>query len=101
MFKKVLLIALCLIAPVAISATLQESHTVSQILAEHGNKAGFYTEEGLPQCLWGVMFIDLSNKAGKAHLSLALSAKMGGLKVVRMDYTVSSEKCFLTGMHIQ
>lgn len=80
---------------------LLESRTVSKIFAENGNHAGFYTSEGLTQCLWGIMFIDLSTEAGKAQLSMVLAAKLSNQKIVRMDYTVITQKCWLSGLHIQ
>ena len=101
MFKKIFIIAICLFSPFIQAAKLQESRTITTILAENNNHAGFYTSEGLDMCIWGIMFIDLSNEAGRAHLSMALSAKLSGLKVIRMDYVVENEKCWLKGMHIK
>jgi len=76
---------------------------VNKIFAEGAATAGFYTTETLTECLYGIMYIDLSNEAGKSQLALAITAKATGSKIVRMNYTRDSgtTKCSLTGLHIQ
>lgn len=99
--KKILFVALLsLLSTGSLAESLLENRTPTTIFSENQNAAGFYTSEGLSQCMWGIMFIDLSNEAGRAQLSLLLVAKTSGLKIVRMDYYISDSKCYLSGMHI-
>jgi hypothetical protein len=83
--------------------TLNETRTVKRVFAEGATTGGFYTNEGLTQCLYQIMYIKLDTDAGKAHFSMLLSAKAAGQKIVRLDYTVSSSngQCDLNGLHVE
>ena len=100
---KEILFGLILILSSAVAAADEflETRTVLRILSENQTTAGFYTKEGLTQCKWGIMFIDLSSEAGRAQFSMILTAKVAGQKIIRMNYIISSEKCRLTGLHTQ
>ncbi len=79
-----------------------ETKSIGQVFSEGSSTAGFYTVEGLPQCKYQIMYIDLSDEAGKAQFSMVLSAKAAGQKVVRMDYNLGPDnRCDLTGLHVK
>jgi hypothetical protein len=106
--KKIFVSALvCCLSTLIIStsvyaAQIMTSKTVTRIFSEGENGGGFYTAEGLPECKWGIMYINLSTNAGKAMMSQLLTAKSAGFKVVRIDYAVSSSgSCSASGLHIQ
>lgn len=81
---------------------ISTNKTVTRIFSEGENRAGFYTAEGLAECKWGIMYINLSHYAGRAMMSQLLTAKSAGFKVVRIDYAVSSSgTCSASGLHIQ
>ena len=93
---------LSLVSCIAHSAQISSAKTVNRIFTEGSTGAGFYTAEGLPECKWGIMYIDLSKDAGKAMLANVLTAKTAAFKVVRIDYTVSgSGTCLASGLHIE
>lgn len=98
-----LLIALTIFFSTTLFAEqLSEVRTPNIIFAEGGNVAGFNTKEGLSQCLYQVMYIDLSNEAGKAQLSMVLSAKAAGQKIVRITYYIDTKgMCRVKGLQIQ
>ncbi|MDX1303029.1 hypothetical protein [Photobacterium sp.] len=76
--------------------------TVKRVFSEGTTSAGFYTNEGISQCKWGIMYMDLSTESGKAQFSQVLTAKTAGFKVIRIDYTIrSSGTCLASGIHIQ
>ena len=83
--------------------TLDRAIHVDRIFSEgNAQTAGFYPKESLPECKWGLMYIDLNSESGKAIFSLALMAKTTGLSVVRLNYLKdSSDKCHVTGFHVQ
>lgn len=85
------------------SETLNETRTIKRIFAEGTASGGFYTNEGLPQCLYHIMYLKLDTDTGKAQFSMLLAAKASGQKIVRIDYTVnpSNGKCNLTGFHVE
>lgn len=86
----------------AFANQISTNKTVTRIFSEGENRAGFYTAEGLSECKWGIMYINLSNYAGRAMMSQLLTAKSAGFKVVRIDYAVSSSgTCSASGLHIQ
>ncbi|CCN48808.1 conserved hypothetical protein [Vibrio nigripulchritudo MADA3029] len=96
------LISLIILFPFySVASQILEPKTIVRTFSEGSSKAGFYTSEGLLQCKWGIMYIDLSTEAGKAMFSQVLTAKSAGFKVVRIDYTKSGELCTATGLHIQ
>jgi hypothetical protein len=70
---------------------------VQGLFSEPG-AAGVYLKEGLPQCLYNLMYIDITPAAGKAVLALLMSAKTAGMTVTRLDYTrdASTTKCILS-----
>lgn len=75
---------------------------VKRIFSEGESRAGFYTQEALPECKWGLMYISLSNESGKAMFSLILTAKATNASLVRIDYTKSEDdKCYVNGLHLQ
>lgn len=81
---------------------LLKSFTVKQIFSEGVSAAGFYTNEPLPECRYGIMYMNLANESGKAMFALVLSAKAAGQTVNRIDYTVSATGlCMATGLHVK
>ena len=84
------------------AANMYGPYQVKSLFAESANTAGFFVVEGLPQCLYGLMYIDLSSAAGKGQFALLTSAKMGGWKITRIDYTQSANgACWLGGVHVE
>ena len=76
-------------------------YQVQALFSESGT-AGVYLKEGLPQCLFGVMYINLGSPEGKAILALLMSAKVSGMVVTRLDYTRDANtKCNLSGAHVE
>lgn len=65
---------------------------VQGLFSEPG-AAGVYLKEGLPQCLYNLMYIDITPPAGKAVLAMLLSAKTAGMTVTRLG--------ILTGVHVE
>lgn len=99
---RALLIALGLVAalPARADQTLQIYHVLT-VFAESGTSAGFFPKEPLPQCLYGIMYIDLSSPAGKANMALVTSAKSMGWAITRMDYTkLPNGTCSLVSLHV-
>ncbi len=101
-------ITLFLFNTTCIADQLLEVRTVKRVFAEGDSIAGFYTNEGLDFCKWGIMYIDLNNADGTpkesrlAQLSMVLAAKSAQWKIVRMDYILTSESsCRLTALHIE
>ena len=98
--KYILGLTFLLLASAASADQILGNKTINRIFSEGGATAGFYTQEGLPECKWGIMYIDLSKESGKAMFSIALSAKVTGDKINRIDYTVSSSgTCLANGLH--
>ena len=52
------------------AANMYGPYQVKSLFAESANTAGFFVVEGLPQCLYGLMYIDLSSAAGKGQFAL-------------------------------
>lgn len=77
-------------------------YQVNGLFSEIG-AAGVYLKEGLPQCLFDLMYINLRSPEGKAILALLMLAKMSGMTVTRLDYTrdASTTRCVLTGVHVE
>jgi hypothetical protein len=102
-FKKLVVTAVLMsISSVAFSAQISAPKTVKRIFSEGSTGAGFYATEGITECRWGIMYLNLSTEAGKAMFSQLLTAKSAGFKVVRIDYTVSSSgTCLASGIHIE
>lgn len=100
--KIIITFVLILISSVSLAEQLSTPKTVKRIFTEGSAAAGFYTVEGISECKWGIMYLDLSTEAGKGMLSQVLTAKSTGFKVVRVDYTVSSNgTCQASGLHIE
>jgi hypothetical protein len=90
------------ISSVSLAAQISTPKTVKRIFTEGSTGAGFYAVEGISDCKWGIMYLNLSTEAGKGMLSQVLTAKSAGFKVVRIDYTVSSSgTCLASGLHIE
>ena len=83
----------------AIEILNREIH-ISRTFAESTSTAGFYTKEPLPECLWGLMYINLASDSGKAIFTMALTAKTANQPVVRIDYVKESNgTCSVRGFH--
>lgn len=75
---------------------------VKVLFAETSDTAGVYLVEDLPQCLYGLMYIDITSSAGKARLALLTTAKSAGWSVTRLDYTKDANgKCVLYSVHVE
>lgn len=104
MFIKKLVLSLVLFSSATFSQAdqLLKTFTVKQVFSEGTSTAGFYPNESLPECKWGLMYVDLSKDSGKAAFSMLLAAKAAGQEIVRIDYTVSAtETCLISGLHIK
>ncbi|GLX85931.1 hypothetical protein tloyanaT_21830 [Thalassotalea loyana] len=102
MKKLIFWVSLLFFCSYAESKSLNEVRTVSRIFSEAGNTAGFYTVEGLADCKWQIMRIDLATEAGRAMFSQVLTAKSAGFKIVRIDYSISADgTCKALGLHIE
>ena len=100
--KKILAIMLSIYSAVTFADSLNEPRTVKRIFSEGIASAGFVSNEGMTQCLYGIMYLDLSKESGKAQFSMLLTAKASGQKVVRIDYSTDAiGKCNLSGLHIE
>ena len=101
--KSIVIFLLLFSSVIASAATLNETRTVKRIFSEGTKTGGFYTVEGLPQCLYQIMYINLETDAGKAQFSMLLSAKAANQKIVRIDYSVHSTngQCNLSGIHVE
>ena len=100
--KLVIITVVMLMSSFAFSAQISTPKTVKRIFSEGSTSAGFYATEGITECKWGIMFLNLSTEAGKAMFSQVLTAKSANFKVVRIDYTVSSSgTCLASGLHIE
>jgi len=99
------MIVTALIMPVStavLAATIGTPKTVKRVFSEGSTGAGFYTVEGLPECKYSIMYLNLSTESGKAMFSQLLTAKSAGFKVVRIDYSVlASGQCVAGGLHIE
>ena len=74
---------------------------VKQIFSESDSRGGFYLKEGLKDCMWDLLYIDLSKEAGRAQFSLLKEAKIHNWTLVRIDYEKNSNgTCNLTGLHV-
>jgi hypothetical protein len=102
-FKRLVITAVFMsISSLAFSAQISTPKTVKRIFTEGSTRAGFYASEGITECKWGIMYLNLSTESGKGMLSQVLTAKSAGFKVVRIDYTVSSSgTCLASGLHIE
>ena len=98
--KNIILAILFLASSGSHADQLLETFHVSRTFAEGDSTGGFYTQEDLSECKWGLMYIDLSKESGKANFALVLTAKTANQPIVRIDYTVSSSgTCSATGIH--
>jgi len=97
-----LLSLFCVVCCPVSAAQLLGAYKVKSVFAEGTDTAGLFLVEDLPQCLYGLMYIDLSSNAGRAKLALLTSAKMGGWKITRIDFTQAANgKCTLDGVHVE
>ncbi|WP_196158627.1 hypothetical protein [Reinekea sp. G2M2-21] len=102
MKKLTITILLVCTSALVLAENLGRTIHVNRVFSEGASTAGFYPVESLPECKWGLMYIDLSTEGGKAIFSLVLTAKTAGHAVIRVDYTKdSSDKCLVTGFHTQ
>lgn len=100
--KKIIgLIAALLISSNSYSDQILEPRTVKAIFSEGTASAGFSSNEGFSMCTFGLMYLDLAKESGKAEFSMLLSAKATQQKITRIDYTITSGICYITGLHIQ
>ncbi|TVZ40603.1 hypothetical protein P886_5037 [Alteromonadaceae bacterium 2753L.S.0a.02] len=102
-FKIIILILSLLYGlPCAASTGLGRTVHIDKVFAEGESLAGFYTKESLPECLWGLMYINLATDSGKALFTLVLSAQARGALVSRIDYDKDdNDKCLARGIHIK
>jgi hypothetical protein len=77
-------------------------YQVQGLFSETG-AAGVYLKEGLPQCLFNLMYINLGSPEGNAMLALLTTAKVSRMTVTRLDYTrdANTTRCILTGVHVE
>ncbi|QUJ67370.1 hypothetical protein KDD30_15230 [Photobacterium sp. GJ3] len=81
---------------------INQSFTITTVFSEGTTTAGFYTAEGIKDCQWGIMYLELSTESGKAMFSQVLAAKSAGFKVIRIDYKKNENAtCTATGLHIR
>ncbi len=98
----IILIAIFLMPTLSQADQLLKTFTVKRVFSEGSHTGGFYPNESLPECKWGLMYVDLSKESGKAIFSLLLSAKAASQSIVRIDYAVSSSgTCMVSGLHTQ
>jgi len=81
---------------------------VLRVFAEGQTTAGFFAVENIgAECLWGLMYIDLSNATGRAQMALLINAKAQGLKLQRIDYIknpgagYTEGTCLAKGIHVE
>ncbi|CCN35975.1 conserved hypothetical protein [Vibrio nigripulchritudo SFn27] len=103
MLKKLIIASVLMsVSSALLAAQISTPKTVKRVFSEGATSAGFYTVEGIPECKWGIMYLNLSTEAGKGMFSQVLTAKSAGFKVVRIDYAVSSSgTCQASGLHIE
>ena len=100
--KITIALVLSSISFVSLANQITTPKIVKRIFSEGSTTAGFYTVEGISECKWGIMYLNLSTESGKGMFSQVLAAKSAGFKVVRIDYTVStSGTCQASGLHIE
>ena len=99
---RLILFTLFVFSSSVLAETLNEVRTVHRVFSEGDSTAGFYSNEGFPQCKYGIMYLSLSTESGKAQFSMLLMAKAASKKVVRIDYVVDSNQyCKASGLHIE
>lgn len=77
-------------------------YKVRSVFAETNDNAGVYFTVDLTQCLYGLMYIDLTSNGGKARLALLMTAKSSGWSATRLDYTKDANgKCVLYSLHVE
>lgn len=80
---------------------------VLRIFSEGQSTAGFFTVESISaDCLWGLMYLDLSTPSGRGQLALLMQAKSQGLKLQRVDFSKDAPgypagTCLATGIHVE
>lgn len=80
---------------------------VLRVFTEGQSTAGFFTVENISaDCLWGLMYVDLSTPSGRGRLALLMQAKAQGLKLQRVDFVknasgYTSGTCLATGVHVE
>lgn len=100
--RTLIFISLLVIASCTQAEQLFRPFTVKQVFAEGVTGAGFYPNEALSECQYGLMYISLANDGGKAIFSLVIAAKAAGQTIARIDYTVSaSGACTASGLHVR
>jgi len=101
-FKKIILFVVVMLYSFGVySESLGRTIHINRVFSEGTSKAGFYARNNISECKWGIMYIDLSNEAGKAIFSLALMAKTTDTPVVRVDYQVNeSGLCKVNAIHV-
>jgi hypothetical protein len=105
-----LLAALCLPhAATAQTETFHQKHnlTVKRVFAEGPSGGGFFpTEDIAADCLWGLIYFDLAQPAGRAQMALLINAKAQNFRLQRVDYKKNAAgypagTCVLTGLHVE
>lgn len=78
------------------------SYHVKTTFVEGAQTAGLTATEIFVGCLFNIVYIDLGTVAGRAQLALAMSAKVSGQAITRVDYTIDAGgKCFASGLHVE
>lgn len=75
----------------------------ARAFSEGSASGGFMPVENISaQCLWNVMFVDLSNMGGRAQFALLMQAKAQNLRLQRVDYVRSAGgTCAVVGLHVE
>jgi hypothetical protein len=105
-----MLTLLALLLPLAAGA--QTAHqkldlSVKRVFTEGAANGGFFPREDIgADCLWGLMYLDLSNPGGRAQLALLINAKNTQQRLQRVDYHKDVPgtplgSCWLRGLHIE
>lgn len=98
-------VAAALIVTFAAPALAEQKSSlhVRRIFTESAATAGFLPIEDISaDCLWGLMYIDLSTQAGRAQLALVMQAKVQNLVLARVDYSKNPNgTCSVYGIHVE
>lgn len=81
--------------------------SVKRVFSENQTTGGFFTAENIAaDCLWGLVYIDLAQPAGRSQMALLITAKAQGLRIQRLDYKKDvpgypAGACVASGIHIE
>lgn len=105
MFKKLLPAGLALYlfsaAQTALAIQQRADLHVMRVFTESATTGGFYPAESI-DCLWNLLYIDLSTPSGRGQLALLMQAKAQNLRVARLDYNKNPDgTCSVWGIHVE